>query len=327
MTKRLLKRLKEIVCEKGIKGYLLHIKWCLYNKPFIDEIWYLLNYYLHPLRKVLKNVQGSKMLLDLSDSGINRDLFLFGCREPESTKIFKTELREGSKIAEIGANIGYYVLIESQIVGNTGRIYAIEPAPQNFARLKENIKINSYPIDITLYNTALSDKKGKARFSIATTCNNCRLFLPGVDDGKSVEVTTNIFDELFFDKEIDVIRMDSEGGEWLIIKGMECIFRSRKPLKMFIEVHPMLIEEYGGNIEEFLSILANAGFELKYLVVWEPLSHFIIPYIKGRTAREQSIEYNMPLRDLLEDETERENLCCKSGHKYEAGYKMFLNRE
>ena len=327
MIKHLIDMAREIIKSKGVKAYISHVKRCLYLKPFIDESWYILNYYLRPSRKATKKIQGAKMLLDLKDGGINRDLFLYGFREPECTKIFKNELFEGMKIADIGANIGYYVLIEAQIIGNSGKIYAIEPEPGNFKMLKKNVEINSYTSLVKFHNVAVSDRVGKIPFVISSESNHHRLLSQKLYGCKQIEVDTTTLDELLDGKEVDMIRMDPEGAEWLILKGMEKILNNQKPLKLFIEVHPKLIIEYGGDVEEMMQVLAKSNFKLKYLVMWEPDSHFLVPYIKGRGALEKRIEYNMPLEDLLNDEKARQILCCKSGHTYEAGYKIFLERE
>ena len=42
----------------------------------------------------------------------------------------------------VGANIGYYVLIERKILGDTGHIVGIEPSPQNVALLRRNVALN-----------------------------------------------------------------------------------------------------------------------------------------------------------------------------------------
>lgn len=332
MIKRILVRSREIIRNKGIKAYISYIRSSLYWTPFIDELWYMINYYLRPSRKAIKKVQGSKMLLDLSDKGINRDLFLYGCREPECTQIFKSELSEGMKVVDIGANIGYYVLMEAQIIGDTGIIYAIEPAPRNFEALTENIQMNPYASRVKLYNMAISNKSGKILFTIADSANHHRLFVPGSPASRPeehqnvIEVDTATLDEVLGGKDIDVIRMDTEGAEWVILKGMKKILGNDKPMKLFIEVHPKLIREYGGDVEAWLEVLAIAGFKVKYLVMYEPLSHFLIPYIKGRCALEKTVEYNASLHDLLVDEEARQFLVSRSGHLYEAGYKLFLDR-
>ena len=45
-------------------------------------------------------------------------------------------------ILDIGANIGYYVLIQRNLVGKNAKITAIEPIPENVNILRKNLKLN-----------------------------------------------------------------------------------------------------------------------------------------------------------------------------------------
>ena len=265
------------------------------------------------------------MVLDLRDRGIHKELFLFGTREPESVRIFMNELSPGMTVLDIGANIGYYVLIEAQILENEGTIYAVEPEPQNFENMKKNIEINSYDTYIKLYNLAISDKIGKAELEIANESNLHRLIPVEKLDGKYVIVDTITLDEFLMDKKVDYIRMDVEGGEILIINGMNNILNSSLPLKLFIEIHPRFIKEYGSDVEEMLEILSRAGFSLKYLVMDKPKVP-LIPYIKGRGRLEKSITFNKALKDCLKDEEIRSFLIPTKGDILYEGYHVFLER-
>ena len=94
--------------------------------------------------KIIKNIQGSKMILDLNDQGISRELALYGYHEKNSTQQTKKIITSGMNILEVGGNIGYYLLIAAKQIGLEGRIYAYEPSPHNIEALKENIKLNGY---------------------------------------------------------------------------------------------------------------------------------------------------------------------------------------
>ena len=318
-------RAREIIRDEGVLACLAHLKQLLHTRSVIDESWYLLNYYLRPSRKCIKTVQGSKMLLDLTDPGINRDLFLYGKREPSSTEIFRRQLSPGMTIVDVGANIGYYVLIEAQALGNSGKIHAIEPAPKNFEMLQANLDLNAVGCEIESHNLAISDHVGQVSFEIAGASNHHRLAING-SNSNSIEVEATTLDALLGDEKIDMVRMDAEGAEWVILRGMRRILASDRPLKMFIEVHPKLIREYQGDLEEWLAMLADSRFDVQYLVTWVPESHTVIPYIKGRGPLEQTFEYHRPLRELLSDPQASEILRCRSGHVFGAGYKLFVER-
>ncbi len=320
-----LTRVREILREEGIVACMARLKQMLHTRSAIDESWYLLNYYLRPSRKCVKNVHGSKMLLDLNDPGINRDLFLYGGREPSSTEIYRKQLSPGMTIVDVGANIGYYVLIEARALGTSGKIYAIEPAPKNFEMLQANLEINSFGCEIESHNLAISDSVGQVQFEIAGASNHHRLSVNG-SGANTIEVEATTLDVLLAGKKIDMVRMDAEGAEWVILRGMRGILAGNQPLKMFIEVHPKLIREYRGDLDEWLEMLADSNFDVQYLVTWVPDSHTVIPYIKGRGPREQTFEYHRPLRELLDDPQANEILRSRSGHVFGAGYKLFLER-
>ena len=53
--------------------------------------------------------------------------------------LMRDAIRPGATIVDIGANIGVHARFLSQLCGNSGRVYAFEPSPTNFARLKANV--------------------------------------------------------------------------------------------------------------------------------------------------------------------------------------------
>ena len=90
------------------------------------------------------------MFLNPIDRGISRTLILFGVRELDHKKILELVLKKNMKVFDLGANIGYYVLMESSIVGKNGKIIAIEPVPENMKLLKKNLELNKNNITTTM---------------------------------------------------------------------------------------------------------------------------------------------------------------------------------
>ena len=79
----------------------------------------------------------------------DRELLENGIREPGATEIFQDVLmrlksnHKNIHVFDIGANIGYYSLMEAQIL-NEANIYAIEIGSENIKKLKRNIELNEY---------------------------------------------------------------------------------------------------------------------------------------------------------------------------------------
>jgi len=219
---------------------------------------------------LLREVQGSKMYLDVNDKGMSRDLAIRGVREPIHTKIIKRELEEGMVVVDIGANIGYYVLVEALAVGHKGRVYAIEPSPRSFALLKRNIEVNGFSDVVQAYNMAISDRSGKARLYLSERWNLQSMLHPEEflsayhEVDRYVEVVTTTLDGFLGDKKpVDLMRMDVEGYEIEVFDGMVDTLRSgNSPREILFETHP---SRYTPNhrLKPRLEMLLSCGYEPK----------------------------------------------------------------
>lgn len=222
--------------------------------------------------KIEKDINGYKMKLYLKDKGIARELYAFGKREGFATDIIlKNNIIEKDQVVlDIGANIGYYALMESRIVGPKGIVYAVEASPFNHAILEENVGINKFK-NITTYNLALGDQTGKAKMFISPRSNWSKI----VENASSpdsiqdtIEVDMLTTDEFLKDKKTpSFIRMDVEGYEVNILRGMEKTLRN-SPLCLFIEFHSHLINR--DDRIEFFNILERNGFEIRYFFTTVP---------------------------------------------------------
>lgn len=121
--------------------------------------------------------------------------------------------RGGELVLDIGANIGYYTLLMSKMVGESGKVYAFEPEPKNFEILQKNIKLNNAN-NVVIEKLALSDKVGRSFIALSEDSGQHRIS----DSGLEIQTTT--IDEYFGNKKIDFIKMDAEGSEGKILRGM-----------------------------------------------------------------------------------------------------------
>jgi len=213
--------------------------------------------------KVCKKINTYKMNLYLDDKGIAQELFVYGKREFFGTDLLYDIVKEDDIVLDIGANIGYFVLIESQLVGPKGKVYAVEPSHINFERLQENIELNQCQ-NINCYNLAMGDKNGKAKMFISNRSNWSRLIEIEVPDkiNQVIEVDQQKVDTFLEDKEKPTfIRMDVEGYEAAILKGMTETLKLEN-LSVFLELHPTILKPH--DIISIFEIFKNNGFQTKY---------------------------------------------------------------
>jgi len=198
----------------------------------------------------VKKINGVKMFLDLKkDEGISKFLMIYGKREPLSVDhlLALGILKEGGVALDLGANIGYYALLESKLVGNNGLVYAVEPVLNNLRLLKKNIELN-HMNNVNTYNLAMGrEDKAQVEIYMRSKGNLSSLTPLSPEYGKIVateQVKMRSVDT-FVRQEIgrtpDFIRMDVEGYELEILEGMKETMREKPCLQ--IEFHPTLLNK------------------------------------------------------------------------------------
>ena len=125
--------------------------WIILNKrgivslfnSIINFVQYLFYKFILSSKYLKKKIYNFKMYLNLHDKGISKTLILFGERELDHKIILEKVLKKNMSIMDIGSNIGYYVLLQRNIIGSDAKIIAIEPIPQNIEFLKKNLELNN----------------------------------------------------------------------------------------------------------------------------------------------------------------------------------------
>lgn len=220
-------------------------------------------------KKTVATVNNSKMYLYPRQGGINYDLYLYKKREPLCTDylIHSGVLKEGDVVLDIGANIGYYVLVESQLVGKTGKVYAVEPVTSTFQLLKNNIELNNLR-NVSASNFAFGEKDGESEIYVCNESNLCAMNKNAVGGRvlRVQKVPLVTVDTFFKDKPSPkLIRMDVEGYEYQIFKGMPETLKG-KNVRIFMELHygpPFISLE---KMDEFFHLLEENDFKVRFAV-------------------------------------------------------------
>ncbi len=229
----------------------------------------ILKFVVYPNRKMIQRCLGYRLYLDLNDYGLSRDLSLFPTREPYSTQFFQSRLQKGMVVADIGANIGYYALLEAKLVGPNGRVYAIEPVPANIQSLKKNIGLNRCP-NIEVIESAIGAKDQTKNIYIAPQANLSSIKKnPRIEYSKQVSVRIRSLDNLLRNRKApNVVRMDVEGYEIEIIHGMTKTLQDQELKLIFIEIHLPII---GKKASQLIKTLARHGFRITAAINEPPL--------------------------------------------------------
>lgn len=177
-------------------------------------------------------------------------------------EIFK--LKPNQNFLDVGANIGYYSILASKIVGRNGRVYSFEPSLREFFRLIKNIDLNKCTNIIPL-NIALSDSNNELSFSIAeghTGLNSMKIYDNSVR--KRIQLTRTIrLDNLFCSENIKfhIVKIDVEGAELLVLKGMEDLLKSKNIDKIIIEITPRFFNLFNYSKKDIYEYLEQFGYQ------------------------------------------------------------------
>jgi len=177
--------------------------------------------------------------------------------------LFGKWVGEGMTVIDAGAHIGIYTLLASSRVGPNGRVFSFEPTPSTFALLQENVARTAYRDRVVLYQKAVSDKAGRLPFAVSkgVSRNNSLFFDTRAAGPEIIEVETVTLDQAIpTGQRIHVVKIDVEGAEPSVIRGMSRILESNPDILLFMEYAPEHIRRAGESPEAFLRLLAGLGF-------------------------------------------------------------------
>ena len=173
-------------------------------------------------------------------------------------ELLKKHIKQNDIVLDIGANIGFYATILSDIVGEKGLVHCFEPDSKNFEHLKKttadfkNIKIN---------NKAVGPKTEKLKIYTSKNLNvDHRTYKPEEYD-KEIEIdAVSIDDHLASNPKVDIIKMDIQGFEMQAIQGMQTILDKNKDIKLISEFWPYGLKKAGSSVTEYFNFLQSKGF-------------------------------------------------------------------
>lgn len=213
------------------------------------------NAYLGEHISICKVLTKYKMYVDTRDLGIVPHLIMDGFWESWLTQCLADKVKPGFVCMDIGANLGYYSLLMSELCGPTGRTVAVEPNPAMVKLMRFSEFVHSWNFDIV--DKAITDKAGEAVLTIPNgSFGGASLASPGIpfSGSSKVRVATTTVDQVVIDlrlQKVDMIKMDVEGFEPLVFEGMRETIAMNPQLQIIMEYSPFSYKE-AEKFSEFL---------------------------------------------------------------------------
>jgi FkbM family methyltransferase len=178
-----------------------------------------------------------------------------GTYEQHVQALFRKALQPGSVVMDVGANVGFFTLLASKLVGNTGHVYAFEPFPRNLYFLERHIRMNALS-NVTVQSFAVTSHTGTAHFERGANASQGRL-----SAGGNVPIRTVSLDDLLSDTSVrspTFIKMDIEGAESDALRGAATLLGSTG-LTIVLSTHGHEQQE------QCWAILQDARFSIELL--------------------------------------------------------------
>jgi len=218
---------------------------------------------------------GLRWDLDLNE-GIDFSIYLLGGFELNTRKAFRLIIRPGMTVVDIGANIGAHTLPLAAMVGDTGRVIAVEPTDWAFRKLRVNLSLNPQLENrVSAVQAMLVGSTGvtlpesiysswpltiRAQDNLHPVHLGCPMSTRG-----AVAVT---LDDLIRQSDIqcvDVIKLDVDGFELGVLQGAQCVIRANEQISIIMELAPYLFNKGTDEMGQLLTIFQSNGLVLSRL--------------------------------------------------------------
>ena len=167
-------------------------------------------------------------------------------------------LKSGDTLIDVGANIGCVTAAGSLAVGDSGRVFSIEPHPQTFLHLQQTVQIN-HCTNVICLNVALGADAGIVRFTDEKRKDdNNRVSLDNSEGMQVPCVTLASLIEEHRLARVAMLKIDVEGFEMHVLRGAESVLNRVDCL--YVEVLEHTLQKFGSSGAQLIGLLRSHGF-------------------------------------------------------------------
>ncbi|MBD2459672.1 FkbM family methyltransferase [Oscillatoria sp. FACHB-1407] len=194
-------------------------------------------------------------------------------QEVETARWFRTVIRPGMDVMDIGANVGQMTLEMAYLVGQKGRVIAVEPGPGNLDLLEKHVEGNGFSDRVIVVAAACSDQTDQTVklkiFGDDSNVVGSGFSILDVPQTRSQELLPEIFIQVQTTT-IDalcstyafrpaIIKIDVEGAELLTLMGAKATLATIRPIIHF-GFHPFAFSDPEAASQRILSLLVEHNY-------------------------------------------------------------------
>lgn len=168
-------------------------------------------------------------------------------------------LPRGGVFIDCGANIGYFSALAARQVGEGGLVLSLEPSPREFKRLSWAVGHNAHSCQWRALHIAAGDAEGQ----LAINDHAGHTGMNRVSEsGRACRVRTLdaiVGDEVAAPRPIDLVKVDVEGYELRVLRGMAGLFAARRVKAVVAEITDSFLQQFGDSKEMLYSYMQFHG--------------------------------------------------------------------
>jgi len=210
-----------------------------------------------------------KFYVDFNDS-ISSSIYNKGFFDKTLTEYIINNIKESDVVLDVGANLGWMTCL---FASKAKKVHAFECNSEVYNQLVCNVHLNNFKDKTSLYEIALSDKKGESEFTRYAHSGHGHLesnvrYNTYKD---TVKVKTDTIDNIISEK-VDFIKVDVEGFEYNVLKGAKNTISKYKP-DIFLEYN---------NNNKIVEYLKSLGYDFFIVGENQQIEKADFSKLKGR---------------------------------------------
>jgi FkbM family methyltransferase len=179
----------------------------------------------------------SPLFVNTGDLGCPSPIVNGGVWEPENLEVLLSFLTSDTVFLDIGANVGYFTVAVGNRLGHGGQVHAFEPHPGLAGLIQRSVHLNSLEPVVKVWQIAVSDQEGTVDLFYPDDHLGRGTASRHIDEpGKQVSVRSYILDRLLpADLSVDLVKIDVEGHELHVLRGMHEVLQRSPGVKILFE--------------------------------------------------------------------------------------------
>jgi FkbM family methyltransferase len=206
-------------------------------------------------------VWGKKMFHPSGDRWLYLMLHRMGLMGSLERKTIQHILRPGMSVLDVGGNIGLYTILFSQLVGEKGRVVTIEPIPELHESLSKNIE-NNLIKNVTILPFAAGAQAGFVRMNLDALNSGNNWISAASTANSGVEVPVQRLDALNWEPPFDFVKIDVQGWETQVLKGMSGVIPSRCRPIIMCEIAEASLKAAGSSARDLGQLLLGYRYDV-----------------------------------------------------------------